>query len=247
MLVAINLPPVTAQTKRHRPTPSHPGKPNTARQAPRRAASASRWTSGIGVMRAPAEFGGQGGEGHRQLRRPGTEPPQPTPGRRVGNLHIRRRRPDPNRALDHRLEHSADCLNHVQATHEHEGREQGMGGPTAVAPDPRHPHRAAPPALADLALIARPERQLFQARRTVRSWELERAASGHVLLDGQRTGPYDGHRWQHRLGPPSAAVPTGEEGGPSRNRDHTSSSPQLPGCPIASQNSVAETGGYVTR
>src|SRR6202041_2230055 len=185
--------------------------------------------------------------GPRKPRGPGVEPEQPLPGRRVGNLHTRRRWSDPTWTLDHRLEHSADRLDHVQSTHEHEGREQGMGGPTTLAADPRDPHRTAPPALADLALIARPERQLLQARRTVRSRELERAAGGRVLLDGQRTGPYDGHRWQHRLGPPSAAVPTGEEGGPSRNRDHTSSSPQLPRRLIASRNSVAETGGYVTR
>ena len=206
MLVAINLPPVTAETK---PTGQHqPSReaPETARQGATKGGERVAWTLAVGVIDIVPEFCGQGGEGHRQLESPGAEPPQPTPGCRVGNLHIRRRRSDPNRTLDHRLEHSADRLDHVQAADEHEGREQGMGGSTAVAPDPRHPHRTAPPALADLALIARPERQLLQARRTVRSRELERAAGGRVLLDGQRTGPYDGHRWQHRLGPPSAAV-----------------------------------------
>jgi len=40
VLVAINLPPVTAEMNRQRPHPSHPGKADTARQAARKASRA---------------------------------------------------------------------------------------------------------------------------------------------------------------------------------------------------------------
>jgi len=105
--------------------------------------------------------------------------------------------------LDYRLEHTADPLHHLQSAHQHEGRGNGMGGPKAVAPDPRRPHPTAPPVFTDLALMARPERHLRQARRTLRPQELERAADrGRVLLDGQWA-----MRWTPAEEPPWTPLP----------------------------------------
>ena len=81
---------------------------------------------------------------------------------------------------------------------------------------------------------------------TVRPWDIDIPTGRDVLVDRQGTRPYDGHRWQHRLGPPPPQCQLVGRGSLAF-RDITSSSLWVPGWPIASTNSVAETTGYVTR
>ena len=80
--------------------------------------------------------------------------------------------------------------------------DEPVGLPAGTTANSRHPHRNAPPALTDVALVSAPERHRSRAVRTRRAGWLEVTASSYVLVDGQGTGPYDGHWWQHRLGPP---------------------------------------------
>ena len=64
---------------------------------------------------------------------------------------------------------------------------------------------------------------------------------GAVGIDGQRTGPYDGHRWQHRLGPlPDAA--TNCAGGVPRVRDRPSSRGRVPLSTPAADDAVRDEG-----
>ena len=109
--------------------------------------------------------------------------------------------------------------------------------PAARMSDPQRPQRTRGtnirwhrPAVADMAPIPRPPAHRRRTRRAVRPRELDLPAGPDIRIDGQRARPYDGHRWQHRLGPLPAERPTStggvprEQGPPSSppRPDHTS-------------------------
>ncbi len=80
-------------------------------------------------------------------------------------------------------------------------REQGVRAFATTASCPTHPQALIAPCDAQHSCVAGPKDHRQLAGRTVRPRDLEVAARGQVLVDGEGAGPYDGHRWQHRLGP----------------------------------------------
>ena len=99
--------------------------------------------------------------------------------------------------------------------------------------------------MADVAPIAGPEAHRRRAPRTCGTRKLDITATRHVLVDGQRAGPYDGHWWKHRLGPPPPQCQLVRRGSLAF-RDRSSFPPQRLPRPIASSNSVADAGSYIT-
>ena len=246
MLVATNVPPVTEETNRQRPQPSHPGSPDTARQADRVAVSASADTRPSSPTTSAPRSMASSGEGDGVLGSTGHKAPDPSPGRGVGNVPATGRRTDSSVSAHHLVDHGADGLGHIKSSGHHKGREQGMGHLARPTADPRHPDPPVLPSLSNLALIAGPPRRRNRTARTVRTGELNLPAERHVVVDGQRTRPYDGHRWKHRLGPPPPQCQLVRRGSLAF-RDRSSSSMPGQGCPIASANTVTEGHPYMLR
>jgi len=205
-------------------------------------------TAGVGDRRGddPAQFCGQRRERNRQFPATSAEPPHPSSDRGVRNVDTISGRPDAVSITDHRIEGAPDGLDDIQPLHQYKGWEQGMGGTTGATPQPRHPDRRALADRSDLAPIPGPESHGCRTVRTHRPREVDQVTGGHVLVDGQGTRPYDGHRWKHRLGPPPPQCQLVRRGSLAF-RDRSSSSLEVARRPIACPKSVAGTRPYVTR
>jgi len=149
----------------------------------------------------PAELHAEGGEGDSEARCVSGEPAHPSPCRRVQDKTTLRRRPDPVGAFGDGLEHGTDRLDRIEPVPEAERREQGVGlsAPSAHAPGDPDPVHAS--LVADGPEVTRPEAHRLRAVRALGPRNLDPPAGRRVGVDGERAGQYDGHRWQHRLGP----------------------------------------------
>ena len=127
-------------------------------------------------------------------------------------------------ALGHVLERSADHRGCVTPPGEEERRQKGMGRTAGPARHPPHEHLAAAIGLAHVAPVAPPERRRCGAIRAVGPRDLDICAGRGIRVDRQRAGKYDGHRQQHRLGPPpERATKQDREGVPRVQGDRSSS------------------------
>ena len=200
MLVATSVPPHTDEQKRQTVTASHPGSavPPSRRQ---------RWRPGRGASDpAPASVP------PRRARRRGRPAPPPVSGPGVRNcapspgpscggprgarLPDGRRRPTCSTRARHRWSRSsrAGCSPRTPGA--------GHGSPSTARHAPRGTQISwAPPSWRTKREVARPEHHRPEARRAIGPRDLDVLAGRRVGVDRQRAGPYDGHRWQHRLGP----------------------------------------------
>ena len=143
----------------------------------------------------------EGGESDSQARCVAGEPAHPSPGRRVQDMASVRRRAHPLGAFGHGLEHGADRLDRIEPVPEAERREQGVGLSAASTHAPGNPDPVHSSLMADGPEVARPETHRLGAVRALGPRNLDVPAGRRVGVDGERAGQYDGHWWQHRLGP----------------------------------------------
>ena len=180
------------------------------------AANAARHGSATGVERLATELDSQRRErqGERTARRsnPRTQP-------RAVVWGTPRHRPldAPRPVPPHGLEGLTDGLCRVEAIAHNKGREQGVGPSTRRAPAPSDPDPLGTPLVAHEPRVARPERHGTETRGAIGPRDLDFSAGRRVGVDGLRAGPYDGHRWQHRLGPLPWPASTCSGRGPSRS------------------------------
>lgn len=181
--------------------PARPEPPPRRRPGGRPPARARRRPAPSPATAPGRHFDDHGGERRSDQSRPATQPPDPVPGGGVRHVGLLRRRPHPCGPGHHGGEGRTDDLDGVEAPDQAERGDEGVAGPAASASGSAHPQLQGRAAMADRALIARPERHCRRTPRTVRTRDDHGAARGDVLVDGEGAGPYDGHRWQHRLGP----------------------------------------------
>jgi hypothetical protein len=199
--VATSVPPHTDEQKRHHETASHPGSAHAAFQATVMATSAWRLGSPSGLSASPPSSTAKAAKDRAsaEARRPKLRSHP-----RVvlwGDTEAIRHRADPDLTRGDRLESVTDGLDRVETVPRHERREQGMGAPTRRARAPRDPDLVNATLVAHETRVARPEHHRTQTRRAMGPRDLDFSTSRRVGVDGQRAGPYDGHRWKHRLGP----------------------------------------------
>jgi hypothetical protein len=101
--------------------------------------------------------------------------------------------------------------------------------------------------LADRTTVSRPERHRQRARRTIRPGKLDVSPSSHVGVDGQRTGPYDGHGRYTALDPSRLQRPNCA-GGVPRVQERLILARSSARRPMqASSKSAAESRAYMLR
>ncbi len=97
-------------------------------------------------------------------------------------------------ATTHHSPHrSADHLDPIEPAQQAERRDQRMGHSAGPAPCPSQPHPQPRATAPQRPHVTRPKRHRRQAARTDRPWDRYTTTRGHVLIDRQRTRPYDGH------------------------------------------------------
>ena len=130
MLVAISLPPLTDDTKRHRPIEPIPA--GRSRRSKAALMREDRVSGRVGERadRLTTELDGErrerDGDLHRPARRTAAANPAPSCGEPRRVLPAGRTPLGPSSTS---LNHGADGLDHVQSTREHEARQQDVGRP----------------------------------------------------------------------------------------------------------------------
>ena len=166
------------------------------------AASAWRHRIGSGVSASPPSSTASAAKDSASAASPASETAHPTARRGVGDPEAlgRRANPAPGRHDGSRWRHRWTRSSRGDSAPRTPGA--GRGSSQQVRTTPRGTQILwALPVVADEPRVARPERHRLEARRAIRPRDLDFSAGGRVGVDGQRAGPYDCHRWQHRLGP----------------------------------------------
>ena len=168
MLVAISLPPTTEEQKPLTPTVCHPGRSTAHLKAAPMAPTAARAGVGRWGDDLTTELDGERSEHGCDPSRPGEEPACPSPHRRVRETDPFRHPSHSGRTHGDLRQGAHDRLGDVQALHEHEAREQGMGHLASPTPQPRDEDRLLATGPTDEPAIAGPLRHGRRARRAVR-------------------------------------------------------------------------------